>query len=146
MGDNDTLRNFSFGSFDANITAEDSDDLITIPVWCEIIMIVYLYLTAILAVCGNCIILLVETKNRYKTSTDWLVTFMSCTDILFAVFPVPVYIVIQMGFFADIASDAICKMFRFVEYFTTFSSALLLGTVAIDRYFKTCRYVSFFFV
>ena len=140
MDANNTLRNFSFGNFDANIT-EDLEETLIIPAWCEMIIIVYLYLTAILAICGNCIILLVETNNRYKTSTDWLVSFMASTDILFVIFPLPMYIVIQMGLFADIASDAICKLFRFVEYMTTFSSAMLLGTVAIDRYFKTCRLV-----
>ena len=123
----------------SNITAVDESKTSLVPRWCEIILIHFLFITAILAVSGNCIILMVEVKNRYKTSTDWLVSFMAVNDVLFAMYNIPIYITYHLGYWKTIASNTTCKIHYFIEEVTMFSSAILLGTVAIDRYFKTCK-------
>ena len=124
-----------------NITLPDIGSVIIIPKWCEVVMTVYLFITGFLAITGNFLILTVEVKNKLKTSTDWLISFMGANDILFAMYNIPVYIIFHLGSWKSLASDVSCKLHYFVELTTMFSSAVLLGTVAVDRYFKTCRFV-----
>ena len=135
--------NFSTNNFSNGSHGTDFDTGVTnfVPKWSEIVLVIYMLMTAILAISGNCIILLVEINNHFKTSTDWLVCFMAANDILIASFCIPMYIINHMGYWAEIVSGVICKLHFYIEYVTTFASAMLLGTVAIDRYFKTCRLV-----
>ena len=107
--------------------------------WPEVVLIFYMITTAILAIGGNGIIILVEIRNLCKTSTDWLVTSMAANDILFALVNIPVHVMFHSGSWANIGSDAGCAIHTFVEKVTVFSSTLLLCAVAVDRYLKTCR-------
>lgn len=136
MDFNGSVYNISNGSYQTEL---ENGKIIVIPRSCQIILVVYLSITCVLAIFGNCLILMVEIKNRFKTSTDWLVCFMAVNDILLATFCIPMYVIMHMGYWAEIASDVLCKFHFYINEVTMFSSALLLGTVAIDRYFKTCR-------
>ena len=107
--------------------------------WCRTALVIYMTLVAILAVSGNGIIILVERNNKCKTSTDWLVSFMSANDLIYAILNIPIHISLQLGSWTFSGSDALCKGHKFVERVTMYSSALLLCIVALDRYWKTCR-------
>ena len=121
-----------------NLTLE-SGETVTVPRWCELILCTFLLISAILALGGNSLILTVEIKNNFKTSTDWLVFFISANDFLFAVFNIPIYVIYHLGYWTMIASDITCKVHYFLEAVTMLSSTLMLTIVAIDRFFKTCK-------
>ena len=106
-----------------------------LPVWCPVVLISLMVVVAILAIFGNGIIILVERKNRCKTSTDWLVCFMAANDLTYSIVNVPIKITKQFGNTANF----LCKTDVFFEKWTMYSSTLLLATVALDRYWKTCR-------
>ena len=114
-------------------------EAVAVPRWCELILCTFLLISAILAFGGNSLILLVETQNKFKTSTDWLVFFMSANDNLFAVFNIPIFTIYHLGYWHVIANDITCKLHYFLKAVTMLSSTLLLTTVAIDRFFKTCK-------
>ena len=123
---------------DSNISDSDCDvDLV--PRWAEIGLTVYMMTTALLSIFGNGLIVIVEVKNLCKTSTDWLVFCMAANDILFALVNIPIYVMFYMGSWLYTGSDAGCSIHVFIEKSTIFSSTLLLCTVAVDRYCKTCR-------
>ena len=123
----------------SDVALPNEFETIPIPYGYEIALIIYLLVTAILAICGNSIILLVEANNRCKTSTDWLIMFMAANDMLCALLNIPFYIIYHLGFWSVLGSDASCKLHYYIEQTTMFSSTLLLCIVAVDRYFKTCR-------
>ena len=77
-----------------NLTLE-SGKTVTVPRWCELILCTFLLISAILAIGGNSLFLIVEIKNKFKTSIDWLVFFISANDFLFAVFNIPIYVIYQ---------------------------------------------------
>ena len=108
-----------------------------LPAWCYWVLISLMVVVAILAIFGNGIIILVERKNRCKTSTDWLVCFMAANDLTYSIVNVPIKITKQFG----ITANFLCKTDVFFEKWTMYSSTLLLATVALDRYWKTCRLV-----
>ena len=126
----------------SNVTDCDSlklENEAVIPSWSEIGLIIFMILTAVLAISGNSIIILVEMKNLCKTSTDWLVMYMAANDILFAIVNIPIYVIFHSGYWVNIGTDTGCMIHIFVEKVTVFSSTILLCTVAADRYIKTCR-------
>ena len=112
-----------------------------VPRWSEMLLTVFLIMTAILGVSGNSLIVLVESKNLFKTSTDWLVAYMATTDIIFALINIPIYVLFHVGCWEYVGSDAGCMIHLFIEKSTMLSSSLSLCTVAADRYLKTCRLV-----
>ena len=124
------------GNISANIS--EYGLVVTIPRAYEIVLVVFLFISAILAIFGNGIILLVEIRNRCKTSSDWLILFMAANDISCALINIPFYIVYHLGYWRVIGSDVTCKLHYYVEQTTMFSSVLLLCIIAIDRYLKTC--------
>ena len=134
------MRNFTHenDSISVDSTNIHSDDTV-IPEWCQILLIIYMLATAVLAICGNGIIILVERKNRCKTSTDWLVACMAANDFVFALVSIPIHTLVHLGTWESLGSDGACKVHVYVEKVTTYSSTLLLCVVALDRYLKTCR-------
>ena len=125
------------GNISANIS--ESDLVATVPRGYEIALATCLIIAAILAIFGNGIILLVESRNKCKTSCDWLILFIAANDIFCALINIPFYIVFHLGYWWAIGSDFTCKLHYYVEETTMFSSVLLLCIISIDRYFKTCR-------
>lgn len=133
-----TLITDENATFMGNSTSELFVD-VTLPDWSRILFIIFLLITGILAVSGNGIILLVERKNKCKTSTDWLVSCMAANDLAFATVNIPVHVVLQLGNWKPLGSDGLCKVHVFVQRMTMYSSTLLLCIIALDRYWKTCR-------
>ena len=64
--------------------------------WSTVVFIVAMVIIMVLAVLGNSVILVMELFNKQKTSTDWLVTFMSANDLVLAC-NVPIYILLYSG-------------------------------------------------
>ena len=75
-------------------------DIIVEPLWSIYVYAVANIIVMILAVTGNGVILIVEQFNKQKTSTDWLVTFMSGYDIVLAGCNIPIYILYVNGKFS----------------------------------------------
>lgn len=121
-----------------NLTCKVVENIM-VPNWSRILLIIYMLITGVLAASGNGIIILVERKNKCKTSTDWLVSCMAANDLAFAIINIPIHVVLQLGSWKSLGSDGLCKVHAFVEKWTVYSSTLLLCTVALDRYWKTCR-------
>ena len=118
----------------ANDTTVSEND-VPLPAWCPVVLISLMVLAAVLAIFGNGIIILVERKNKCKTSTDWLVCFMAANDLTYSFVNVPIKIFQQIGN----TSNFLCKVDIFFEKWTMYSSTLLLAIIALDRYLKTCR-------
>ena len=128
------VENFTYYT-DPDNTTHEHDNHSALPDWCRILLITYMVIAAILAIFGNGVIILVERKNRCKTSTDWLVCFMAANDLTYVVINVPINVSLQFR-----STEALlCNIHMFVEKWTVYSSTLLLCTVALDRYWKTCR-------
>ena len=106
-----------------------------LPDWCPVVLTTLIVIAALLATFGNGIIILVERKNRCKMSTDWLVCFMAANDLTYSIINVPIKVLRQFG----TTETFLCKIDFFIEKWTMYSSTLLLATVALDRYWKTCR-------
>ena len=116
-----------------NTTVSEND--IPLPAWCPVVLILLMVSAAVLAILGNGIIILVERKNKCKTSTDWLVCFMAANDLTYSFVNVPIKTFQQIGNMEIF----LCKVDIFFEKWTMYSSTLLLATIALDRYVKTCR-------
>ena len=132
------MSNYPIGNYTDQVndsTICEKYILLHVPAWCHVLLISLMVRAATLAVFGNGVIIVVERKNRCKTSTDWLVCFMAANDLTFSLVSVPIKISKQYGN----TGSFLCKTDVFFEKWTMYSSTLLLTTVALDIFWKTCR-------
>lgn len=86
---------------------------------------------------GNVLVILVQLKNKTKSSTDYFVMTMAAFEFICST--VNVFLQIIKIPLTTRLTTAFCRLYIYTSYTTSTSSALLLATIAIDRYLKTCR-------
>lgn len=117
-----------------------------VPQWVRTVELVYLTAIVVLGVPGNGLIILVQVKNKDKSSTDCLVLTMALFDFICSSFNAVICIIHNTrSIWKFIASTCLCKVFLFTSFATGVSSTLLVACVAIDRYVKTCKPLSTFY-
>lgn len=116
---------------------EESESL---PMWAQIFELSYLSVVAAIGTPGNILILLVQKRNREKSSTDYLVTAMACHELLCSSINAAIKLFMHTGrIWQSFASDTFCRIHYFIMFANTLSSTYLLGAIAVDRYIKTCK-------
>ena len=114
-----------------------------IPAWIHTFEFVYLIVIASFGIPGNTLIILVQSKNRVKSSTDFLVITMAIVELLCSSFNITLYVCYQVSsVWIVIANDFVCCFHKFTIYLTSISSIFLLTAIAMDRYFQTCMPLS----
>lgn len=131
------MENTTVLRLDANSTVVS-----VIPLWAKCVEMSYLSLIAIIGIPGNILILIVQTSNRHKSSTDYLVITMAIYELICSSFNAPIKIIYNTSVWPYMASDIVCRIHAFLIYILTFSPTYLLGAIAVDRYVKTCRPLS----
>ena len=117
-----------------------------VPQWVRDVELVYLTAIVILGVPGNGLIILVQMKNKDKSSTDCLVLTMAGFDFVCSSFNALLQIFQNTRvIWRFIASTFLCKAFLFISYATGASTTLLVAGIAIDRYIKTCKPLNTFY-
>lgn len=108
--------------------------------WAQIFEVSYLSTVAAIGTPGNTLILLVQKRNREKSSTDYLVTAMAFHELLCSSINAAIKLFMHTGrIWQSFASDTFCRIHYFTMFANTLSSTYLLGAIAVDRYIKTCK-------
>lgn len=111
--------------------------------WVGYVEISYLSIMIIIGVPGNTLILLVQNRNRTKSSTDILIAAMAGYELVCSSFNAAFKILINTELWKSrLRSDTLCRIHISSVFITTFTSAYLLAAIAVDRYVKTCRPLS----
>lgn len=135
--ENNSLTNFS---------KVDILDVLPALTWMEIpqfvykLEITYLVFIALVGIPGNSLILILQLRNREKSSTDYLVMTMAGFELWCSSVNNTVKILKNIpSLWASIASPRFCQLHYCSSYITTLASTWSLGAIAIDRYIKTCK-------
>lgn len=116
---------------------------VDLPLWARTVEVSYLIIIGLIGIPGNTMILLVQRRNRNKSSTDILVTTMAMYELVCSSANVAVKILMYAGpLWIYIASNTLCRIHCVFIYTTTFASLYILAAIAVDRYFKTCKPLS----
>lgn len=99
----------------------------------------YLCISMVLSFMGNLLVLVVYSKTGTNNSTDWFLIFITIYDFVSSFLNVPVYLTLTTGLWQQFGNDVICKIHRVFSQSTVLSSAILIGGLALERYFKVCR-------
>lgn len=127
----------------SNLTLDDNNDsYFSLPSWVLYLETFYLSIIMLIGIPGNVMIILVQKRNRDRSSTDYLIVVMAAYELVCSSLNAAVKIIMNTRLWLYIASDHICRLHLFLTYITTFSSTYLLAAVAIDRYVKTCKPLS----
>ena len=102
---------------------------------------VYLALISLFSIPGNILILLtIHLKISTKSSTDYYVLSMATFDFLCGVLSTPLIMAQYNSWTWDaLRSTFYCRLRVSSMVLTTCASTLLLGAVAVDRYYLTCK-------
>jgi hypothetical protein len=112
----------------------------TLSGWAEVLNIIILSAVVILGVLGNGIIIIVQLKNREKSSTDYFVGTMAVFELFCAGFNSLIVVFNNIsGLWYVIATLTLCSIRAYSSLVATISSTLLLTAIAIDRYILTCK-------
>lgn len=113
-------------------------DFSNVPDWARTFVLVYLTAIMSVGVPGNALLILVQVKNKHKTSTDYLILTMAVYDFFSSLLTVPMNIFRNTkSVWKYVASAFFCKLLGFATYQMTMASVFLLSATAIDRYIKT---------
>lgn len=89
---------------------------------------------------GNTLIIILQAKNRNKTTTDYLILNMAVVELIYCSVVLPVRMLVDVPkVWKDFVSDSICQFEYFWLYTLPLGSAWFLGAIAVDRYIKTCK-------
>lgn len=117
-----------------------------IPQWVRSLELVYLSTVMVFGIPGNGLIILVQLKNKSKSSTDCLVLTMAGFDFICASFNAVLQVIKNTRVvWRFIASSFLCQLFIFLSFMTGGSTTLLMAGIAVDRYIKTCRPLNTFY-
>lgn len=107
----------------------------------EILLAYNLYLgfSMVVGLLGNLLVLVVYIKTGTRNNTDWFLIFITIYDFVSSSLNVPVYITFTTGFWRQYGNDVICKIHMVFSQSTVLSAAILIGGMAMERYFKVCR-------
>ena len=111
-----------------------------VPEWSIIAVIIYIVIAMLIGLPGNSIVLIVVTKVRRKTSTDWFVIFIAACDFISLSVSGPLYILfLTPDVWSSISSEFICRFHHYIIQCASSQSLLLLTCMGLDRYMKTCK-------
>ncbi|XP_070552957.1 cholecystokinin receptor type A-like [Ptychodera flava] len=105
----------------------------------ERLSLVLYSLIFLLAVVGNILVIVTLVQNkRMRTVTNIFLLSLSVSDLLFALFCMPITIVgaILQNF---IFGAGFCRILPYVQVITVFVSVWTMVTISMERYFAICR-------
>ncbi|XP_045198344.2 type-1 angiotensin II receptor-like [Mercenaria mercenaria] len=126
---------------DNDSVIEDPQDAsldLVIPTWCQNLCAAYVCCVFFVGLPGNALVVIVQTKVKVKSSTDWFVMVLAACDLLRLVVNLPVYFLGVTSLWKHVATSVGCKLHAFIHFQTFLSSALLFCLIGIGRYFKVC--------
>lgn len=95
---------------------------------------------ALTGIPGNITVLIVLTRFRTKSSTDYLLLTTAYSDLFSATVNTTGYILrYQSHIWEVLASGTLCRLHSFSLYLTNTSSTLLLAAIAFNRHRKTSK-------
>ena len=120
-------------------TSEITQTAVKVPQTALLAYNIYLTITMALGLPGNILVLLVYSKTETKTSTDWFIIFITIYDFLSSFLNVPVYLTFTTGLWPRFGNAIICKAHMVSSQSVVFSSAFLIGCLALERFNRVCR-------
>lgn len=115
-------------------------DTSAVPQWAKWTVMTYLLFVMVFGVTGNGLLILVQTKNKNKTSTDYLIFAMAVVEFVTSSVYTSFNICRQVNtVWKKLASAVLCKLLTFLGYQLGMSSIFLITAIAVDRYIKTCK-------
>ena len=104
-------------------------------------------LTAIImwlvAVSGNClVILVVKRSRRLQSTTNYFVVSLALADLLVALFCLPM-ILIRVVALKWLLGNLLCKVVRFMQYMAPCVTVLVLVCICVDRFYTILYPLSF---
>ena len=116
----------------ADSLSSRSSSLITVEVTSLVIL-------NVLSLTGNILVCMSVYKNvRLRTTTNLYIIALAVTDLLSAVFVMPIGIgVLITGEW--IFGEAICQLHAFFSLFVIYISPVTMGLTAVNRYVRICR-------
>lgn len=127
-------------SLNASEIVKVDNDFFEVPEWAKSLVIIFMSIVTVFGVLGNGIIIIVQLKNRDKSSTDVLISTMAVFELLCSGFNG--ILILLMNFPAvwrEIASGVLCSIHSYTLYVSSISSTLLLTVIALDRFYRTCK-------
>lgn len=95
---------------------------------------------ASIAIPGNILIIILQGKNKDKTSTDYLIMNMAMFELTYSSVLLPIRVLLDLpDVWKVVSSDSLCKFEYSLHYIMSLGSSWLLGVIAVDRYIKTCK-------
>jgi cell division protein FtsL len=88
---------------------------------------------------GNILVIIVETKEKNKSSTDWFVLALAVCDVVSLSFNIPVFFLAFTSLWRYVGSTIGCKLHTYVHFLTYLASALMFAAIGFDSYTKICR-------
>ena len=102
---------------------------------------IYLVTLMILGVFGNSLVIYMYGKKSPKSSAVQFVLFLACIDMFVCVAVIPMALAeihMQFTFF----SLAGCYVYEYVRHVSVTISCIMLGGIAVERYFVVCKPLS----
>lgn len=106
--------------------------------WLGFAELAVLILIGVIGTPGNGLIVLVQVKNQYKTSTDYLILTMAVIEFICSTLNVALHILRNL-MLETVMTTAYCRTFNFTGTITATASSLLLAAISLDRFILTCR-------
>lgn len=129
----------------SEIVKVDNDNL-GVPEWAKSLVILFMSIVTVFGVTGNGIVIIVQLKNRDKSSTDVLVSTMAAFELVCSGFNGSLILLMNLpALWREIASGVLCSINSYTLYATSISSTLLLTAIALDRFYRTCKPLSPFY-
>lgn len=121
-------------------TSDDFSDNLEVSRWAEVLNIIIMMTIVILGVSGNGIIIIVQIRNRERSSTDYYVGTMAVFELFCAGFNSLLIVFNNIAsIWPVIASQTLCCIRAYASFLASISSTFLLTALAIDRYVLTCK-------
>lgn len=136
MADNDTVPEYCYSWLEervsVNATLHDVNGQFQAR---NIGGIVFVSLLCIAGVFGNFHVLLVFSRHYKRSSYRTYILFLGALDMTNSAISMPLTIV-YLSFPLEYFNDFFCKIYRFLLYYVSIASTLILVIIAVDRYRK----------
>ncbi|XP_038046993.1 probable G-protein coupled receptor 19 [Patiria miniata] len=97
----------------------------------------------LMAVFGNClVILVVKRSRRLQSTTNYFVVSLALADLLVALFCLPM-VLIRVISQEWLLGNMLCKVVRFTQYMTPSMTVLVLVGICVDRFYTILYPLSF---
>ena len=103
--------------------------------WTKYSISIFFGISVLLGVPGNSLVVIVHSRLKEKTVTDWMIFYVAVCDIM-SLINIPLYlcqlhVLWPLGF-----PDFLCKYHYFNTYSVSMSSYFFCAIMALERYFK----------